>query len=224
MTDTNMNPLPSAATLPRPRHFLGNQPIVAVARYESESGCNWNMLYHVTESIYSPFSGPEHCGYEEDEVDCSDWPLYDYDCEVINRWFCEELDLDGGNEISWADICGMFWDEEDPLHVLRSCNTKVDASGKPIDDYWVVSVLNRDDAEFWEYLLDGGSAIGIDWEPRQEDFAKVVVDWARENPESAEGWLNASPSPMDLIGESDDLTKLIKKIKRAIKQGQLSED
>ena len=208
--------------LPRPRHFLGNQPVVAVARYRSEHPCDWNMLYHVVSDIYEPFTANEHLGLDPSELDCSDWPLYDYDCEEIKRWFVEELEIDGGYEITWANRCEVHYRDDDPLHIMRGDNTEVDANDHPIDGYWEVSVLNRDDAEFLEYLLsDMGASIGINWEPRQDKFSKLVLDWVRDHPNRAKKWLNASPTPAELVGESDDLANLIKKIQRAIRQGNI---
>lgn len=222
MTHANINATPSAATLPRPRHYLGNQPVVAVARYQSEQGCDWSMLYHVVSDICEPFSGNDFQAVDLSDVDCSGWPLYDYDCEQINRWFLEELEIDDGFEIEWANMCGMHRTDAAPLHVLLGQDTVVDENDCPIDCYWEVSVLSRDDADFWKYLLsDTPASINIHWEPRQEAFSKLVLDWVLENPDSAERWLTASPTPQELVGESKDLDTLITKIKRAIRQGRI---
>lgn len=183
------------------------------------------MLYHVVSDICEPFSGNDFLDVDPAEVDCSDWPLYDYDCEVINRWFLEELEIDGGFEIKWADMCGMHHDDEDPLHILRGRDTKVDENNRPIDGYWEVSVLSRDDTDFWQFLLtDSPMSIDIFWHPRQNEFSEAVFDWIRENPDRAEAWLNAAPPPADQIGDSDDLDHLIKKIQRAIRQGRIPLD
>lgn len=225
MTNINTSPTSQAAALPRPRHFLGKQPVVAVARYHSKSPCDWNILYHTVAEILEPFSGSEFLGFDLSEVDCSDWPLYDYDGEQIRRWFVEELERDGCFLIKWADRCGMNYREIDPLHIMRGSNTQVDENDQPIDCYWEVSVLNRDDAEFWHYLLsDSPAALDIYWEPDQDQFSDEVLDWVRKNPDRAEAWLNAAPSPAELVGESDDLDSLIKKIKRAIRQGRVPLD
>ncbi len=222
MTHANISATPSAATLPRPRHYLGNQPVVAVARYQSEQCCDWSMLYHAVSDILEPFSGNDFLDVDLSVVDCSGWPLYDYDCEQINRWFREELTIDDGFEIKWANICGMRRGDDDPLHVLLGRDTVFDNKNRPIDCYWEVSVLSRDDAEFWKYLLsDTPASIDIRWQPRQEAFSKLVLDWVRENPDSAERWLTAAPTPQELVGESKDLDTLITKIKRAIRQGRI---
>ena len=226
---TPMNPSnlanPTAATLPRPRHFLGTQPVVAVANYHSKTPCNWSMLYHDETNISEPYCGIEFLDLDPSEVNCSEWQLYDYDCEHINNVFIDELENDGGDEIGWGDRCQMHYREDDPLHILRGANTQVDENGHPIDGYWEVSLLNRDDAEFWEFLLtDSPMSLDIAWQPRQEAFSKTVFDWIRRNPNRAENWLQASPTPADLVGESDDLALLIKKIKRAIKQGRVTLD
>jgi hypothetical protein len=220
MTHTNPNPKP--ANLPRPRHYLGNQPVVAVARYHSEKPCNWSMLYHAVADISEPYCGIDFLDLDPSEVDRGKWPLYDYDCEQINNWFVEELEIDGGFEIKWANRCQMHYREDDPLHILRGDNTKVDGNDHPIDGYWEVSVLNRDDAEFWQFLLtDSPMSLDIAWQPRQEAFSEAVFDWIRKNPNRAQAWLDTTPVPADLIGDSDELDHLIKKIKRAIRQGRI---
>ena len=222
MTNSNSISSMTPGALPRPRHFLGEQPVVAVARYHSQKPCDWNMLYHVVTEIAEPYCGIEFLDLDPSEVDCGKWPLYDYDCEEINNWFFEELEIDGGFEIKWANRCQMHYREDDPLHILRGDNTEVDANDHPIDGYWEVSVLNRDDAAFWEYLLsDTGVSIGINWEPRQDKFSELVLDWVRDHPVVAEKWLNSGPTPAELVGESDELNNLIKKIKRAIRQGSI---
>lgn len=221
MTFPNTPSAATAATLPRPRHFFGQQPLVVVARYSS-SDCNWSILYHVVSNIQAPFSGAEYLQLEPGELDTSGWPLYDYDCDEIRRWLVEELQIDGGFEIKWADICEMHYCETDPLHLMRGRDTVLNTDGTPSDCYWEISVLNRDDAEFWEFLLtDAPESLDIDWQPRQEVFSKVVLDWVRDNPDRAEAWLSASPSPVALIGDSDALTRMLKKIERAIRQGRV---
>ena len=218
MTHTN----PSPATLPRPRHFLGNQPVVAVARYHSQKSCDWSMLYHCVTEIAEPYCGIELLDLDPSEVDCDKWPLYDYDCEEINNWFFEELEIDGGYDIKWANRCQMHYREDDPLHILRGDNTQVDENDHPIDGYWEVSVLNRDDPEFWQFLLtDSPSSLNITWQPRQEAFSEAVLEWIRQDPDRAQAWLDATPLPADLIGDCDELDHLIKKIKRAIRQGHI---
>jgi len=225
MTNSNSTNTVNAAPLPRPRSFLGDQPVVAVARYRSKLPCDWNILYHLEGTIYEPFSGSEYLELDPTEDDPRYWKSYDYDVDDINRYFVEELAIDGGYDIKWADICGMHRDDNDPLHILRGCDTEVDANNRPTDGYWEVSVLNRDDADFWIFLLTGSpDSIGITWQPRQEPFSKIVLGWVRENPVQAQEWLDASPSPAKLIGESDELSQMIKKIKRAIRQGHLPLD
>ncbi len=222
MTHPTPTTNPNPATMPRPRHFLGNQPVVAVARYHSKKPCNWSMLYHVVTDISEPYCGIEFLDLDPSEVDCGKWPLYDYDCEQINNWFLEELEIDGGFEIKWANRCQMHYREDDPLHILRGDNTQVDENDHPIDGYWEVSLLNRDDAEFWQFLLtDSPMSLDIAWQPRQEAFSEAVFDWIRKNPNRAQAWLDATPMPVDLIGDSDELDHLIKKIKRAIRQGRI---
>ena len=146
-------------------------------------------------------------------------------CWTIRRWFIEELEIDGGFEIKWANMCEMNDVEDDPLHIMRGCDTVVDDNDLPIDCYWEVSVLNRDDPEFWQFLVsDSPGALDISWQPRQENFSKAVLDWVRENPDRAEAWLNAAPTPSSLIGTSEELATLIKKIGRAIRQGRVPLD
>ncbi len=212
-------------SLPRPRSFRGDQPVVAVARYRSKLPCDWNILYHLEGTIYEPFSGSKYLELYPTDVDSRYLQSYDYDFDDINRFFMEELENDGGCEVTWANICDMHRADEDPLHILRGRDTEVDANNRPTDCYWEVGVLNRDDADFWIFLLtDSPDSIGITWQPRQESFSNMVLDWLRENPVRAQEWLNASPSPAELIGESDELTQLIKKLKRAIKQGNIPLD
>ena len=204
MSDLTAQSKPYGATLPRPRHFKGQQPLVAVARYRSTEGCNWSVLYNVVSNILEPYSAADYLQVEPGELDTTGWPLYDYDCDEIRRWFVEELELDGGSEIKWANICDMHYRDEDPLHVLRSCDTQYGDNGQPVDCFWEVSVLNRDDPEFWRLLLtDAPESIDVDWQPRQDDLSKLVLDWARGNPDRAEAWLQASPPPSAYSGERD---------------------
>lgn len=215
----------SSATLRRPRYFLGEQPLVVVARYRSASPCNWSVLYHVVSSILEPYCAADYLEVEPTELDTTGWPLYDYDSDEIRRWFAEEVERDGGFDIKWANICGMHYCDLDPLHVMRSCDTQFDAAGQPVDCFWEVSVLSRDDPEFWSFLLaDSPGSLDVDWQPRQELFSKTVLDWVRENPDRAEDWLRSSPSPASLVGESDALTVMLKRIGHAIRQGRVSPD
>ena len=225
MNQENLNPQPSAASLPRPRYFLGEQPVAVVADYQSEEDRNWSTMYHVVTDIFEPMSVHELLDIDPSEMNFNCNHLFDHDCYQLNDWLREELVGGGGLDIKWSGMCGIRYDESDPPDILRSGDTKLDDNGFPKDEYWKLEVYSRDDAMFWHYLLsDSSSTFDIDWPMESEPFSKMVMDWVRENPAEAKEWLNASPTPIELIGESDGLTKLIKKITRAIKQGQLSED
>ncbi len=222
MANSKKTTVTNVAPLPRPRYFLGDQPVVAVAHYRCKIDRGWSILYHLEANICEPFSGTKYLKLDPAENDARYLQSYDYDFYDINSIFLQELENDGGLEIKWANRCDMQRDDDDPLNILRGCDTEVDANDRPTDGYWEVSLLNRDDADFWLFLLtDNTDSIDIEWQPPQEPFSEMVLDWARENPGRAQDWLDASPSPEDLIGESDELTQMIKEIKRAIKQGNI---
>lgn len=217
----------SHTTLPQ-RGFLGTQPIVAVAKFKSSDGRNWHMLFHDVAQIYVPTSAANYFQDDFDGIDCSDWPAVDYDYEIINRNFMQELDNDGCQFIKWAYICGMQSDEGDPFHYLRAHDSVTDENNKLIDNYWEIQILTRDDPDFWSYMLtDYSGTIGIDWAPNQQPFSKCVLDWARENPHEAQFWLVADPLPMTHVDSDEanaNVNELLKRIRHAIRQGLLLTD
>jgi hypothetical protein len=186
------------------------------------------MLFHSIEMIYKPTSASCYFQDESDLIDRSNWPVVDYDFEVINSIFANELDADGGLLIKWANICGMHSEEDDAFNCLRADDSVADDDGKLVDNYWKVRILTRDDPEFWTYAVhDYSGSIGIDWQPDQEQFSKLVLDWARERPTAAQLWLDAKPDPMSFATGEDEaaqLAQFLKKVRHSIRQGLLASD
>ncbi len=222
-TSTNVPDSTSAPTItipgydgPLPR-FQGSQPLFGAARFVSSSGIQWGYAnFSVGSELCMPYQFDEASGDGLETV-----VGYDYDPTDWNSWMIVDVDREYDAQFKWGAMCGIYQDECDPAYILRSDKTVVDDNNVPIDNYWQMSIINRDQVEFWFYLMTGNEEnLGVDWMQSHTDVEKEVMNWIRENPEVAERWLNASPTPKELVGEDEDLDKLIAKMNRAIRQGR----
>jgi hypothetical protein len=201
-------------TLPR---FQGNQPLFGAARFVSASGINWG---YANFTVQSDLCEPYQLDDDLDEAPATEVG-YDYDPCDWNSWMYDDVDREYDVQFKWGSICGVCQDESDPAYILRSDKTVVDANDVPVDNYWEMCIINRDQVEFWFYLMTGNEEnLGVGWMQSHTDVHKELMHWIRENPDHAERWLNASPTPKELVGESEDLDKLIAQMNRAIRQGR----
>ena len=200
-------------TLPR---YQGIQPLFGAARFVSESGICWG---YANFTVDSGLETPYH--YDDEFVmGWDDW--YDYDPLDWNCWMYADIEREYDVQFKWGCMCGIYQDGNDPPHILRSNETKVDENDVPIDGYWELCVINRDQVEFWFYLMtDNEENLDVHWMQSHTDVHKEVMNWVRENPDAAERWLTASPTPQELVGEDERLDRLITEIKRAIRQGRI---
>ena len=200
-------------TLPR---FKGIQPLFAAARFVSEEGIGWGYAdFSVNSAIEKPYQFDDQfdMGWEE-------W--YDYDPTEWNSWIFVDVDREYDTQFKWGASCGIHQDERDPPHILRGSQTKLDENNQSVDNYWEVCIINRDQPEFWTYLMTGDEGdLDVDWMQSHTDVRKEVMNWIRDNPDTAERWLTVAPTPHELVGESGALKELISDIQRAIRQGRI---
>jgi len=196
--------------LPR---FQGNQPLFSAARFQSLEEIAWGYASFRIDSIG-----------EIDQPELEELKGIGYDCdpETSTAFMPEDLDSEYERQFKWGATCGCYQDEVDIACIVRSRLTKTNDDGEPIDNYWEICVINRDQPEFWTYLISKDPmALGVQWMQSFVDPMKEITDWAMENPDTAERWLLAEPTPHKLIGPDPDLDKLISKIKRAIRRGRI---
>lgn len=191
--------------------YEGHQPVFIVARFISSEEINWG---------YATFINANVGGLWED-TDSYDWNCqFDYDPEEMRSYLFEDLEREHYEYIKWRDLCGMRpWEVP---HILVGDKTEFAETGFPEDNYWEICVINRDQAEFWHFLMTGDSEnLGVGWITLLQDPLKEILNWVRDNPDQGEAWLNASPTPEDLCEDDEDLTALLAKIRRAIRQGRV---
>lgn len=194
--------------------FQGKQPLFCAARFVSAEGINWGYAnFTVHSKLCEAYQFDDEVGLDVG---------YDYDPEEWNSWMFTDIEREYDFQFKWGSICGIYQDDNDPLHILRSGKTTVDDNDVPVNNYWEMCIINRDQPEFWFYLMHGNEDnLDVGWMQSHTDVHEEVMHWIRENPDQAERWLTASPTPEDLVGASADLDSLIAEIKRAIRQGRI---
>lgn len=193
--------------------YEGGQPVFIAARFISSEEINWGYATFVIEYVGGL--------WEDDESDIYDWNCqFDYEPEDIRSHLYDDLECEHYEHIKWRDRCGMGnWKVP---HILVGEKTEFAEAGFPEDNYWEICVINRDQAEFWNFLMTGDSEnLGVGWITHLKDPLSEVLNWARDNPDEAEAWLNASPTPEELCEDDEDLAALLAKVRRAIRQGRV---
>lgn len=178
-----------------PQAYGGTQPMIAAALYRSEPEVNWSIAF---------------MGINDRALDYEFWSNY-----VV----CKTDDLEY-EHCKWAGMADMRvnrdhdFDAEDSgqPQILTGSRTTKREDGS-LTNFWDLLVLTVQDEEFWDFLETGViEDEHLSWGTDHWSMLEEILDWARENPEAAQLWLNSC----DLeITATDPL----KQIQRAIRQG-----